>query len=94
MFQAILKSSIDPPEKTQKRMDEEAFMVQVGGSDKMTHALTNITYCLLANKGTALAKLREELTTAMSDAHIRVGMKTLEKLPYLASRFSLVTDSR
>ena len=83
MFQTILNSNLPPEEKTQERLAQEGFTIHLGGGGTTAHILVNATYHLLANKDTALAKLKRELATAMIDPNVRLEVKVLEKLPYL-----------
>ena len=83
MFQTILNSNLPPEEKTQERLAQEGFTIHLGGGGTTAHILVNATYHLLANKDTALAKLKRELATAMVDPNVALEVKVLEKLPYL-----------
>ena len=85
MFQTILDSNLPPEEKTQERLAQEGFTIHLGGGGTTSHILVNATYHLLANRDTALARLKRELAIAMVDPNIRPEVKVLEKLPYLVS---------
>ena len=86
MFQTILNSNLSPEEKTQERLAQEGFTIHLGGGGTTAHILVNATYHLLANKETALVRLRKELSTAMADPNTKLEVKVLEKLPYLVCR--------
>lgn len=54
----------------------------IAGGEAITQLLSIISYHLLDNP-TALARLQEELHTAMPDTNTPVTWNDLEKLPYL-----------
>ena len=56
------------------------------GGETTARVLATATYHLLANKDTALLKLKNELATVMIKPDSRMGMKTLEQLPWLVRR--------
>lgn len=86
VFSSILASKVlSPEEKEENRIAQEGFVVLVAGGETTARVLTTATYHLLANKETALAMLKEELTAVMADPDTQVDVKTLEQLPWLVS---------
>jgi cytochrome P450 len=86
IFSSILSSRILPPEeKTTNRIAQEGFVIVVAGGETTARVLTMATFHLLANRDSALLRLRSELTLAMPDKTTRVSIKTLEQLPWLVS---------
>ena len=84
VFQSILASkSLPAVEKEKNRIAQEAFVVLVAGGETTARVLTTATFHLLANKGTALARLKKELFAAMEDPDVEVDVKALEQLPWL-----------
>lgn len=86
IFNSILSSSsLSPEEKSTNRIAQEGFVIVVAGGETTARVLTMITFHLLANRDSALLRLRKELTAAMPDESARVDIKTLEQLPWLVS---------
>lgn len=86
IFQSILSSKLLPPqEKERDRITQEAFVVLVAGGETTARVLTTATYHLVANRDTALSRLKEELATIFVDHDSQVDVKDLEQLPWLVS---------
>lgn len=85
IFNSILSSSLVPEEKGTSRIAQEGFVVVVAGGETTARVLTTATFHLLANRDTALLRLKRELALAMPDPDARIDMKTLEHLPWLVS---------
>lgn len=89
IFKSILSSRhLSQEEKERDRITQEAFVVLVAGSETTARVITTAAYHLLANKGTALLRLREELATLSGNIDSRLEVKVLEQLPYLVSRLT------
>ncbi|KAL8765571.1 MAG: hypothetical protein Q9209_007402 [Squamulea sp. 1 TL-2023] len=90
IFQSILSSkSLPPREKERNRITQEAFVVLVAGGETTARVLTTAAYHLVANRDTALSRLKEELATVFVKPETRVDVKDLEQLPWLASRTAI-----
>lgn len=86
IFHSILRSKIlSSIEKEEDRIAQEAFVVLVAGGETTAQVLTTATFHLLANKDTALLRLKDELNGIMLDPEIQVSLKILEQLPWLVS---------
>ena len=86
IFQNILSSdSLSIEEKRRNRIAQDGFVVLAAGGETTGRVLTNATYHLLANKETALQRLKGELASVMPDPNMRADIKTLERLPWLVS---------
>lgn len=95
IFESILASKIlSVQEKQANRVAQEAFVVLVAGGETTARVLTTATFHILANRETVLLRLKEELTTAMTNPDTHVDMKTLEQLPWLVSPLSRSDDTR
>ena len=95
IFESILASKIlSVQEKQANRVAQEAFVVLVAGGETTARVLTTATFHILANRETVLLRLKEELTTAMTDPDENIDMKTLEQLPWLVSPLSRGDDAR
>ena len=90
IFKSLLTSRhLSQKEKERDRITQEAFVVLVAGGETTARVITTASYHILANKGTVLLKLREELATLSGNVNSRLEVKVLEQLPYLVSRFTL-----
>jgi cytochrome P450 len=84
VFHEILKADLPPSEKSDDHLGDEAQTVIGAGLSTTAWALTNATFYVLNNPD-ILAKLREELFTAIPDlnAEDAFSYAKLEQLPYL-----------
>ncbi|RFU78092.1 cytochrome p450 [Trichoderma arundinaceum] len=82
IFHGIMSSNLPPSEKEPARLRQEAQLVILAGQDTTAYTLSAITYELLANPD-KLAKLKEELVTALPDPDTVPTLAVVEKLPYL-----------
>lgn len=89
-YQAILNSSLPEQEKEPARLAQEILTLLMGGSATSSRVMTRITYHL-ASEQAMLARLREELITAMPDMNVTPPLEQLEKLPYLV-RFQVLSS--
>ncbi|KAL8995633.1 MAG: hypothetical protein Q9169_004676 [Polycauliona sp. 2 TL-2023] len=101
IFQTILSSKyISKAEKEQDRIAQEAFGLVGAGGETVARVLVRATYHLIANRDTALLRLKKELATLPKDLNLRVDLKTLEKMPWLTAvvkeslRIAAVVSSR
>jgi len=96
VFESILANKgLSAEEKGKNRIAQEGFVVLVAGGETTARVLTTATYHLLANRETALLRLKEELASIMPDPDTQVDVKTLEQLPWLVSpRFPRTGHSR
>lgn len=85
LFDSILSSSLPPEEKSTSRIAQEGFVIVVAGGETTARVLTTATFHLLANRDTALLRLKGELALAMPDPDARIGTAALERLPWLVS---------
>lgn len=85
LFDSILSSSLPPEEKSTSRIAQEGFVIVVAGGETTARVLTTATFHLLANRDTALLRLKGELALAMPDPDARIGTATLERLPWLTA---------
>ena len=90
-YQAILNSSLPAQEKEPARLAQEILTLLVGGSATSSKVMTRTTYHL-ASEQAMLARLREELITAMPDMNVTPPLEQLERLPYLV-RFQVLSLS-
>lgn len=89
VFESILASKgLSPKEKEPDRLAQEGFVVLVAGGETTARVLTTATYHLLANRGCALQRLKDELTTIMVEPDTQVAVKDLEQLPWLVCIYS------
>ncbi|KAL8908998.1 MAG: hypothetical protein Q9207_000449 [Kuettlingeria erythrocarpa] len=86
VFESILANKgLPAKEKEIDRLAQEGFVVLVAGGETTARVLTTATYHLLANQGSALRRLKDELRIAMAQPDIRVPVKVLEQLPWLTA---------
>lgn len=86
VFESILASKgLSAAEKGENRIAQEGFVVLVAGGETTARVLTTATYHLLANRETALLRLKEELASVMPEPDTQVDVKSLEQLPWLVS---------
>ncbi|KAL8788585.1 MAG: hypothetical protein Q9195_007229 [Heterodermia aff. obscurata] len=86
IFKTILSSRhLSREEKERDRITQEAFVVLVAGGETTARVITTASYHLLANKGTALLRLKQELATLSGNVNSRLEVKVLEQLPYLTA---------
>lgn len=83
IFDAILDSSLPDPEKQQKRIAQEGFVVMAAGVSTTSRVLANATYYLLADRERLLPRLGEELHSVMPKVDSEVNLKALEPLEWL-----------
>ncbi|KAL8722842.1 MAG: hypothetical protein Q9225_000729 [Loekoesia sp. 1 TL-2023] len=84
VFESILASKgLSAKEKEADRIAQEGFVVLVAGGETTARVLTTATYHLLADKRSALKRLKEELATVMVEPDTQVPVKVLEQLPWL-----------
>ena len=84
LFKSILSSNALPvSEKRKDRIAQEGFVAIAAGGETTGRVLTNATYHLLADEGSSLLKLQEELLQVMPDPEMRIDVKRLEQLPWL-----------
>jgi cytochrome P450 len=99
LFTALLESDLPPSELTTQRLQHEAISVIVAGVETTMYTLSTCSYHLLANPQ-ILAKLKDELVTAISNADEIPDIDSLMQLPYLtnmvneALRFGYGTPQR
>ena len=87
VFDSMLRSTLlSGTEKEEERIAQEAFVILVAGGETTAQVLTTATFHLLANKETALPRLKEELNSIMPDRGTRADLKSLEQLPWLVSK--------
>ena len=82
IFHEIVRSNIPDSEKETKRLNDEAVVILIAGSDTTASTLAAITYHLLAD-AQLLARLKTELGTAMPDPNDLPQAAKLDKLPLL-----------
>jgi len=82
VFQELISGSLPDSEKETRRLQDEAQLVVAAGVTTTGWALTTGTFHLLNNPST-LAKLRNELVSALPDPGAPLSWTELEKLPYL-----------
>jgi cytochrome P450 len=90
IFHSLLNGSLPDSEKKTERLQEEAYIIVIAGTDTTAATLSALTYHLLSNPN-VLKKLRDELETAMPDPNESPTLK-VETLPYLVSERVLITD--
>lgn len=91
IFESILASKgLSAKEKETDRLAQEGFVVLVAGGETTARVLTTATYHLLASKGSAVQKLKEELATIMVEPDTQVPVKVLEQLPWLVCSLPLL----
>ncbi|KAF2135991.1 uncharacterized protein K452DRAFT_354132 [Aplosporella prunicola CBS 121167] len=84
VFHGLLKSNLPPAEKATDRLQMEAQNLVVAGQDTTATTLAAIIYELLANPD-KLAKLNQELASAIPDPNSVPTSAQVEKLPYLTA---------
>ncbi|KAA6414183.1 MAG: P450 monooxygenase [Lasallia pustulata] len=84
IFHKILRSDLDPQERTTVRLVEEARTLIGAGTITTANALKVASYHLLANPR-ALQLLTAELKTAIPDPAHPPSLPQLEQLPYLSA---------
>lgn len=84
ILESLLSSDLSPEDKKPERIVHEIFAVLGATTETTANALTVATYYLLT-KPDILAKLTQELKSAISDPGRLPPWTTLEKLPYLDS---------
>lgn len=84
IFHEILSSDLPQPEKSAKRMGEEAFVIIAAGGETTGRSLATAVFFLLSDPP-ATAKLKTELKEAMPNEEVVPTLKELEKLPWLVS---------
>jgi cytochrome P450 len=83
IFHEIMQSDgLPETEKETQRIADEAMVILFAGTDTTASTLTAIMYHMLAD-GTALARLKAELASAMPDPQQPPDAATLDKLAYL-----------
>ncbi|KAI1122102.1 cytochrome P450 [Nemania abortiva] len=82
IFDGILNSTLPPADKTDARLASEAQLVIFAGEGTTAFSLTAAVYELLANP-LVLARLKEELATAVPDAKSIPSFAQVDSLPYL-----------
>ncbi|KAF2091739.1 cytochrome P450 [Saccharata proteae CBS 121410] len=81
IFTELLNSSLPPHEKTAKRLVDEAFVIVDAGTDTTAHVMTVVMFHLLSQPVT-LARLQQELRTAIPNSDQIPDWRSLEALPY------------
>lgn len=82
IFHEILDSKLPEPEKTVRRLSDEAEVIVLAGTLTTAWTLDVCTFHLLRTPA-ALRKLKAELRAAIPDRNVPTPLVTLEQLPYL-----------
>lgn len=84
IFNSIVSSkTISQTDKTVDRMSQEGIVLITAGGETTSRALATATYHILANRGTILPLLQQELGGVMPNPNTRVPLNELESLPML-----------
>ncbi|KAI9795009.1 MAG: hypothetical protein M1816_000029 [Peltula sp. TS41687] len=84
IFHELLKSDLDPEEKSVRRLAEEGQSVVAAGQVTTTHYLKTTTFHILDNPD-VLHQLKAELEAAIPDPEKIPPLQQLERLPYLSA---------
>lgn len=92
IFDRLRDPSVPPKERTPCRLEDEGFLVLLGGTEATARALAFAAFYIYQNKP-LIEKLREELRQVMPTPTTEVSWTQLEQLPYLVRRVSLYWGS-
>lgn len=84
LFNALLDSDLPPQEAAPVRLQHEAISVVGAGLETTKWALTVGCFYILDNQ-VVLARLKEELETAIPDPATLPRLQELQRLPYLSA---------
>ncbi|MCJ1364028.1 hypothetical protein MMC16_003137 [Acarospora aff. strigata] len=84
IFHEIIHSDLPPPEKTPKRLEQEAAVILGAGAVTTAWTLSVAMYHL-AVQPEKLERLRAEIRSIMPDPHQPAKLQQLERLPYLTA---------
>ncbi|OBT64897.1 hypothetical protein VE03_06450 [Pseudogymnoascus sp. 23342-1-I1] len=82
IFHEIIDSKLPEPEKTVRRLSDEAEVIVLAGTLTTAWTLDVCTFHLLRTPS-ALRRLKTELRAAIPNANMPTSLITLEQLPYL-----------
>ena len=82
IFHALNDLSVPPKERSPGRIEDEAMMLILGGTETTARALTVAAFYLYQNKP-LIVKLRKELRPIMPTPVTEASWTQLEQLPYL-----------
>ena len=82
IFDGLTDSSVPPKERSPRRIEDEALMLILGGTETTARALTVAAFYLYQNKP-LIMKIRKELRPIMPTPATEASWTQLEQLPYL-----------
>ena len=88
IFDAFKDPSLPPAERSPRRLEDEALIVVVAGTETTARTLTVAAFHLYHNKA-LLLKVREELRPLMPTPTTEVSWPQLEQLPFLVCHLIL-----
>ena len=88
IFDGLSDPSVPPKERSPRRLEDEAMLLILGGTETTARALTLAAFYLYQNKP-LIMKLRKELRPVMPTPTTAASWTQLEQLPYLVCRLCL-----